>query len=158
MWSTCRKVFVRVDSLNHRLSIKAPNLNPHQRPNQSTILRFHHSATIYRTISEEEVRNYALLSGDTNPIHLRGSDSIVHGTFLLGLVSQVIGTKLPGDGAVVSSLNSRFIKPCKVNSGIKVTVSCDRFRKITQMKFIIQSEETSETLAEGDVNVVINKG
>ena len=53
---------------------------------------------------------------------------------------------------------TRYIFLFLVNSGIKVTVSCERFRKITQMKFIIQSEETSETLAEGDVNVVMNKG
>ena len=33
----------------------------------------------------------------------------------LNYLAVLLGTKLPGDGAVVSSLNSRFTKPCKGN-------------------------------------------
>ena len=117
--------------------------------------RHNHTASIHRIISEKEVETYAHLSGDINPIHLQGPRSIVHGTFLLGLVSNVIGTKLPGAGAVVSSLNCKFIRPCEVNSEIKVTVSCPSVRKITTMTFQIEKSENSEVIAQGEAKVIV---
>ena len=46
-----------------------------------------------RSISKVDVDGFAAISGDTNPIHFEGETPIVHGAFLIAIVSGVIGTK-----------------------------------------------------------------
>ena len=95
------------------------------------------SHTIVRTIGIQDCEKYAKLTGDTNPIHLQGDSSIVHGTFLLGLVSSVMGTKCPGEGTKVLQLQSKFLKPCPVGETIEVTVNVLDTRKISKAEFVL---------------------
>ena len=61
-----------------------------------------------RFISAEDVKRFAEVVGDLNPIHLdaefaEGSffkKRIVHGAFLGGLISKVLGMDFPGQGTV----------------------------------------------------------
>jgi len=124
---------------------------------KSNSLRQQHTASINRFISAQQVEEYTQLSGDLNPIHAAGEQSLVHGTFLLGIVSGVIGTQLPGPGSVVSSLEVRFLRPCQVNSDVKVEVSCQSIRKITKIEFSIQNLKTNERIAEGNAKVLFNQ-
>ncbi len=65
------------------------------------------SATVSRTITETDVRNFSGVSGDTNPMHLNEEyakntvfkGTIVHGMLSANLISAVIGTRLPGRAA-----------------------------------------------------------
>ena len=96
--------------------------------------------SIIRTVTAEEIQNYAQITGDTNPIHFQGESSIVHGTFLLGLVSNVMGTKCPGPGTQVMYLDARFRKPVIVGSPIEITVKIleeKRFRKVVNAEYVI---------------------
>jgi acyl dehydratase len=79
-------------------------------------------------ISEQDVRAFAEITGDTNPIHIdeefaRQSQlghRIVHGVLLLGIVSKVLGRDYPGHGSIAISLTSRFLRPVPVNSEITI--------------------------------------
>lgn len=83
-----------------------------------------------RTVSADDVRAFAEVSGDDNPIHLDEAYAattpfgrpIVHGAFLLGIVSKVLGRDYPGHGAVAVSLSARFLRPVPVGSEITVEV------------------------------------
>lgn len=63
------------------------------------------------TITETDLRNFAGVSGDTNPMHLNEEYAkttpfggcIVHGMLTASLLSTVIGTKLPGPGCLYVS-------------------------------------------------------
>lgn len=88
------------------------------------------SASFEKCITDEEVRKFADISGDDNPVHLNeeyAKDSIfgqriVHGILVSGLISKVIGTQLPGNGTIYLSQNLKFIKPVYVGETVKAEV------------------------------------
>ena len=88
-----------------------------------------------RFISAEDVKRFAEVVGDLNPIHLDAEFAeksffkkrIVHGAFLGGLISKVLGMDFPGQGTVYISQNSVFKRPVYVDTTVTVEV------KVTQV-------------------------
>lgn len=88
------------------------------------------SFTFDRHLSAADVQAFAELTGDDNPIHVdseyakstRFGKPIVHGVFLLGIVSKVLGRDFPGHGSVAVSISCRFLRPVPVDSDITVEV------------------------------------
>ncbi len=72
-------------------------------------LKIGDSAQLSRKVTTDDVQNMANISGDSNPIHLNEEYAattffekrIAHGLFCLGMVSNLLGTKLPGKGTVL---------------------------------------------------------
>ncbi len=83
-----------------------------------------------RTITMDDVRTFAAVTGDDNPIHVdeaaaaasRFGKPVVHGVFLLGLASKVLGRDFPGDGSVAVSLDARFVRPVPVGETVTIEV------------------------------------
>jgi 3-hydroxybutyryl-CoA dehydratase len=106
-----------------------------------------------RFISAEEVKRFAEVAGDLNPIHLDAEFAersffkkrIVHGAFLGGLISKVLGMDFPGQGTVYISQNSVFKRPVYVDTTVTVEV------KVTQ----VMAEKRRLVL---DTNVLNEKG
>ena len=77
------------------------------------------SASLTRTVTEEDIRKFADASGDFNPIHLdpdfaagtRFKRPIAHGMLAASLISAVLGTKLPGPGSIYLGQTLKFLKP-----------------------------------------------
>lgn len=88
------------------------------------------SFTFDRHISAADVQAFADVTGDDNPIHVdaeyakstRFEKPIVHGVFLLGVVSKVLGRDFPGHGSVAVGISCRFLRPVPVDSDITVEV------------------------------------
>lgn len=84
----------------------------------------------HRFISEDDVLTFARITGDDNPLHVdaeyaedtRFGDRIVHGVFLLGLISKLLGRDFPGPGSVAVSISCRFLRPVRVNSEVRVSI------------------------------------
>jgi len=80
------------------------------------------------TLSKDLVERFAELSGDHNPVHLRSqaareygfSRPIAHGAILSAVVSKLIGTKVPGPGAVWLSQSMEWTKPVFVGDTVRV--------------------------------------
>lgn len=115
--------------------------------------------TVKRKITTEDLQSFAQLSGDTNPIHLTAEQErpIVHGAFLNGLVSAVIGTRLPGPGTLVVSQNLNFPNKCYANEEVAVTVQLVEDRKIMKVKFYCEVAEEKKIVLHGDAKLVPNK-
>jgi len=115
------------------------------------------SCTISKVITEEDVENFARISGDTNPVHFQhGSQkAIVHGALLNGLVSGVIGTKLPGPGTLVVAQNLNFPNKCFVDESVKITVKLIENRKIIKVEFVCEVEERKKVVLYGDAKLVV---
>jgi 3-hydroxybutyryl-CoA dehydratase len=85
------------------------------------------SAFYSRTMTEADIVLFAGISGDFNPLHLnrefseqtRFGGCIAHGMLTASLISTVVGTKLPGPGAIYLSQSLRFTAP--VRAGDTVT-------------------------------------
>jgi len=88
-----------------------------------------------RHISADDVKRFAEIIGDQNPVHINAEFAeksffkkrIVHGAFLAGLISKVLGMDFPGRGTVYISQNSVFKRPVYVDTTISVEV------KVTQV-------------------------
>ena len=83
-----------------------------------------------RFISADDVKRFAEVVGDSNPIHIDTAFAeksffkkrIVHGAFLAGLISKILGMDFPGQGTVYISQNSVFKRPVYVDTTVKVEV------------------------------------
>lgn len=83
-----------------------------------------------RHLSAEDVVRFAGIVGDFNPVHLDTEYAeksffgkrIVHGAFLLGLVSKVLGMDFPGQGTIYISQDSVFRRPVYVDTTVSVEV------------------------------------
>ncbi len=92
------------------------------------------------TITDEDVKLFATLSGDVNPVHLdpiyaeqsRYKRRIAHGLLSASFFSAIFGTKLPGKGCIYVSQNLNFKRPVYIDDTVVaiVTVSAiDKQRK-----------------------------
>ena len=72
-----------------------------------------------KMFTEAEVNMFAEISGDHNPAHVDEAYAqttifktrIVHGMLTSGLISSVLGTKLPGTGTIYMSQDLKFLAP-----------------------------------------------
>jgi 3-hydroxybutyryl-CoA dehydratase len=84
-----------------------------------------------KTIASSDVVGFAQLTGDRNPIHLSEHFAartafgrrIAHGLYTAGLISAVLGTRLPGPGAIYISQTLNFRAPVKIGDTVTVTVT-----------------------------------
>jgi 3-hydroxybutyryl-CoA dehydratase len=84
------------------------------------------SAVFSKTITEADLLMFAGVSGDTNPIHLDQDFAsrsmfegrIAHGMLTASLVSTVLGTKLPGPGAIYVTQSLRFLAPVRIGDTV----------------------------------------
>jgi 3-hydroxybutyryl-CoA dehydratase len=93
-------------------------------------------ASLAKTITEADVRTYAELIGDRNPLHTdeefarrsRFGRRTVHSTFSGDLVSAVLGNQLPGPGSVYLSQQTEFLAPIYLGDTITATVEVISWR------------------------------
>ena len=88
------------------------------------------SASYSQAVTEADIQKFGEVTGDFNPVHFdedyarttifRGR--IAHGLLSAGFISTVLGTKLPGAGAIFMSATIRFKAPVRI--GDVVTALC----------------------------------
>ncbi|XP_034950825.1 (R)-specific enoyl-CoA hydratase-like [Chelonus insularis] len=93
--------------------------------------------SMIRTVTEDDVINFAKLTNDYNPIHLNADKKIVHGALLNGFLSGVLGTKLPGPGTLVVHQLLNYPKPCYAGDVIEISVTVLSNRKIIKCSYKI---------------------
>ena len=87
--------------------------------------------SLAKTIASSDVVGFAEVTGDRNPIHLSEhfaartsfGTRIAHGLYTASLISAVLGTRLPGPGAVYISQTLNFRAPVKIGDTVEVTVT-----------------------------------
>jgi acyl dehydratase len=115
------------------------------------------TASISRTLTMQDIRLFAIVSGDFNPAHLDEEyaksspfrEIIAHGMWGGSLISSVIGTQLPGPGTIYLSQNLKFTSPVKLGDVLvaKVTVK----EKLPKNRIILSCECTDQ-----DGNVAVS--
>jgi 3-hydroxybutyryl-CoA dehydratase len=89
------------------------------------------SDSFAKTVTEADVILFAGITGDNNPVHINEEFAagtmfkgrIVHGEFSGGLISAVLGTRLPGPGSIFVSQSMRFRAPVRINDTVTATVT-----------------------------------
>lgn len=93
------------------------------------------SRQLTKTITEHDLRRFVELTGDDNPLHVDREfarqtafkEVVVHGMLGASFISTVIGTRLPGPGALWISQSMDFLLPVRL--GDELTVTCTVLRK-----------------------------
>jgi 3-hydroxybutyryl-CoA dehydratase len=88
------------------------------------------SAEFAKTITEADVVLFAGITGDFNPVHVdeqaaaasRFGGRIAHGMLSASLISTVLGTRLPGPGAIYLSQSLRFTAPVRIGDTVTARV------------------------------------
>lgn len=132
-----------------RYCTKVPSNSCHTIAN----LKIGNRVSIQRTITEEDVLGFAKLTNDYNPIHISSSKNIVHGAFLNGLLSGILGTKLPGPGTIVVEQIIRYPKPCYVGDTVEISVEITAVRKIIKCKYTCIAN-AERVVMEGEAKLV----
>ncbi|MCT4606102.1 MAG: MaoC family dehydratase [Marinisporobacter sp.] len=101
------------------------------------------TASLSKTITNEDIIQFATISGDRNPIHIddhfalksRFKKRIAHGMLTSSLISAVLGTELPGANTLYLSQNMKFLAPAYI--GDELTASVEVMEKRDEKKLII---------------------
>ena len=121
---------------------------------------------IERTITADDIRRFVEVTGDDNPLHVDRAfaletsfkDIVVHGMLGASFISTVIGTKLPGPGALWISQSMDFLLPVRL--GDVLTVSCtvlkkhDRERLLELETRIVNQHRQTVLQGQGKVKVL----
>ena len=122
------------------------------------------SASYGRAISEADVREFALMSGDFNPVHLdeayaqttRFKGRIVHGMLPVTFVSTVLGTRLPGAGAIFMGANFRFKAPVRIGDTVIATCTVREINTVkSRVTFDCVCKVGDTVIVEGDALVMV---
>ena len=92
-------------------------------------------ARVAKTITEADILLFAAVSTDTNPVHLDAEaaaaspfkERIAHGMLSAGLISAVLGTKLPGPGTIYLGQTLRFRAPVKIGDTVTAEAEVTAF-------------------------------
>ncbi len=87
--------------------------------------------TLTKNITEADVRKFVEMTGDDNPLHVDRAyaettafkDIVVHGMLGASFISTVIGTKLPGTGALWVSQNMEFLLPVRLGDTLTISAT-----------------------------------
>ena len=122
------------------------------------------SASFTKTITETDITLYAAVSCDTNPAHLNDiyaknssfGGRIAHGMLSAGLISCVLGTKLPGPGTIYLSQDLKFVKPVYIGDTLTATVTVtERFPEKNRLKLdTVVTNQNGKTVISGSAVVM----
>jgi 3-hydroxybutyryl-CoA dehydratase len=94
-------------------------------------------ASCVKTFTDGDVRQFAAITGDQNPVHLdeqyaagtRFGQRIVHGMLTAGLISRLLGNDLPGPGTMYMGQTLKFKAPVFLGDTITATVEVVKIRE-----------------------------
>ena len=122
------------------------------------------SASVSRTVTDADIVLFSGITGDTNPIHLNQDYAestmfkgrIAHGMLTGGLISAVLGTRLPGPGAIYIAQNMSFRAPVRVGDTVtaRVTVA-EIFPEKSRIKVITQCFVDDTMVVDGDALLMV---
>ena len=115
------------------------------------------SAQITRRVTDGDIAAFVDAVGDHNPVHADREyavstvfeEPIAPGIWTAGLISAVIGTRLPGPGAIYLSQDLKFLKPVKAGDSISARVEVlevNRERNRIRLRTVCTNQRAEDVL------------
>lgn len=117
-----------------------------------------------KEVKSSDVVGFAEITGDRNPIHLSEhfaaktpfGGRIAHGLYTASLISAVIGTRLPGPGAIYISQTLNFKAPVKIGDIVSASVEVvELLEKGRRVKLICRCRVGDTLVLEGEALVKV---
>ena len=125
------------------------------------------SATWTKTITEADVVAYAGLTGDFNPLHVdhvyaarsRFGERIAHGLLTAGLISAVLGMRLPGPGGIFLSQTLKFVRPVRLGDTITATAEVTAWNAAKRLLHLRTTcaNQRGEAVVEGESVLLVEE-
>ena len=120
-------------------------------------LKMGQRASFSKTVSESDVYLFAGISGDFNPAHINQAYAeqtpfktrIAHGMLSASFISTVLGTQLPGPGAIYISQSLTFLAPVTIGDTITATAEVVEImaeKKRVRLKTFCTNQDGKEVL------------
>ena len=122
------------------------------------------SAVYTQTITDADIKMFAGLSGDRNPIHLddnyaqdsRFKKRIAHGMITASFFSALFGTKIPGEGCVYTRQSLNFKKPIYVNDTVVTSIEVVKIDlNSRRVKFKTVCTVNGSIVIDGEIEIYI---
>jgi 3-hydroxybutyryl-CoA dehydratase len=125
------------------------------------------AAEVSKIVTEEDVRAFAELTGDRNPVHLdeeyaagtRFGRRIAHGMLGASLISAVLANELPGRGTVYLSQTLRFTAPVFLGDTVTARVVVKQVREDKPIVTLetVCTNQRGERVVEGEAVVLVSR-
>lgn len=120
-------------------------------------------ASVTKAFTEDDVKQFAEISRDKNPIHLDAEyakntmfkQRVVHGALVASLFSGVIGMELPGEGTIAMGQSIKFLRPVFIGDEVTATVEVAAIaegKPIVTLK-VTGTNTRGEVVIEGEATV-----
>ena len=126
------------------------------------------NAEIAKTITSADIMSFAQATGDFNPVHVDDEagrkspfgERIAHGMLSAGLISAVLGMKLPGPGAIYMSQSLRFVRPVKIGDTITARAEVTEVKTAKKRAKLATTcrNQNGEMVLEGEALVMVPDG
>jgi 3-hydroxybutyryl-CoA dehydratase len=123
------------------------------------------TASMTKTITDEDIRAFAGLTGDHNPVHLddefagttRLGRRVAHGMLVASLISSVLANDLPGVGTVYLGQTLSFIAPVYPGDTVTARVTVTKVREDKPIVTLetVCTNQSDETVIRGEAVVLI---
>lgn len=125
------------------------------------------SASLEKNIQEEDIKTFAKLTGDRNPIHMDQSFAenskfgarVSHGMLTSSFISTLIGMDLPGEGSILTNISLDFKKPVFIGDTLLASIEVTKKVLLTKQVFfkILISSQHSIIVASGTAKSICPK-
>lgn len=126
-------------------------------------LKIGDKASLTKVISDEDVRQFAGISNDTNPIHLDEQfaaqsifgQRIAHGMLVASLFSGLIGMEVPGKGTIYLGQDLKFRAPVPIGTRVTASVEVIKIRDDKPIATLrtVCVDESGEVVIDGEAVV-----
>jgi 3-hydroxybutyryl-CoA dehydratase len=120
-------------------------------------------------VEDADIDDFASVSGDRSPLHMDAAFArsrgfrgrVVHGAYLVGLASRMLGMHLPGQNCLLQTVQMKFMAPTYGGTMVRLTGVVDQVSvaaRAAVVKLNVADAVSGMLLASGKANIGLTVG